>query len=426
MRVFAAVAEEVVSCGYANASVTSLAGRAGITRGAFYKFYPDLEECVLAAFDHFAGEVVAVVRGAVEAGRPGEADTDALRATVGFARHNRATFLFVTDAAMTCGPRLAERRNLVIGQLCSSVEARWEESGGSDRVPDLPALLVIGGVIRYLGLALRRGPVKWEREESDLDAWIDAYRVPARERRRKDLPVRPEDLPSPAAGRGLGTRSPRLIAGRPEPSPAPTSAASERDRILQATADVVSERGYVAASVAEIAARAGVSREVFYTRFRSKRAALDAAVTLLFEQAIAAMGGAFFTAGAPWLQRIWDSSRALTSLLDSAPNFTHLAFVDAFSPDAESARRAEEFFLGFTIFLTQGSELAGSREVPRLAPKAITAAMIELGANRAAAGAVSDLPGLVPLGVVLTTAPYAGIRVANDFVEGQQNDTSPH
>ena len=38
--------------------------------------------------------------------------------------------------------------------------------------------------------------------------------------------------------------------------------------------------------------------------------------------------------------------------------------------------------------------------------------MIELGASRAAAGAVADLPGLVPLGVILTTAPYAGIEAA--------------
>jgi AcrR family transcriptional regulator len=190
---------------------------------------------------------------------------------------------------------------------------------------------------------------------------------------------------------------------------------------LRATAEVVSREGYAASAVAEIAAQAGVSREGFYRRFGSKRAALDAAVTALFEEAIAAMGGAYFGAGLPWLERIWESSRALTAVLDSAPELTHVAFIDAFAPDAASARRAEEFFLGFTIFLTEGAELARGHEPPRIASRAITAAMIELGASRAAAGAVSDLPGLVPLGVILTTAPYAGIEAATEFVEARQS-----
>jgi AcrR family transcriptional regulator len=46
--------------------------------------------------------------------------------------------------------------------------------------------------------------------------------------------------------------------------------ASQRQRILEAVLDVVGERGYVAATVADVTAAAGISRTTFYEQFRSK------------------------------------------------------------------------------------------------------------------------------------------------------------
>lgn len=47
-------------------------------------------------------------------------------------------------------------------------------------------------------------------------------------------------------------------------------AASQRRRMLVGIADAMAERGYVATSVADVIARAGVSRETFYQQFSSK------------------------------------------------------------------------------------------------------------------------------------------------------------
>lgn len=52
--------------------------------------------------------------------------------------------------------------------------------------------------------------------------------------------------------------------------------ASQRQRLLDAVLDVVGERGYAAATVADITAAAGVSRTTFYEQFRNK---LDAFLT---------------------------------------------------------------------------------------------------------------------------------------------------
>ncbi|MBB5913715.1 AcrR family transcriptional regulator [Nocardia transvalensis] len=56
--------------------------------------------------------------------------------------------------------------------------------------------------------------------------------------------------------------------------------ASQRDRILGAMADAMTENGYVGTSVAAIIKRAGVSRETFYEQFRSKEDCFEAAYEL--------------------------------------------------------------------------------------------------------------------------------------------------
>ncbi|MFG1790830.1 TetR/AcrR family transcriptional regulator [Nocardia sp. NPDC049149] len=53
--------------------------------------------------------------------------------------------------------------------------------------------------------------------------------------------------------------------------------ASQRERILIAMAEAMTENGYVGTSVAAILKRAGVSRETFYEQFRSKEACFEAA-----------------------------------------------------------------------------------------------------------------------------------------------------
>ncbi len=47
--------------------------------------------------------------------------------------------------------------------------------------------------------------------------------------------------------------------------------ASQRQRILDAVLDVVGERGYAAATVADVTTAAGVSRTTFYEQFRNKQ-----------------------------------------------------------------------------------------------------------------------------------------------------------
>lgn len=69
---------------------------------------------------------------------------------------------------------------------------------------------------------------------------------------------------------------------------------SQRGRLVAATADVVAERGYATATVAAIAASAGVSTKTFYEFFDNKEAAFLGAyetIDLVIERMIAAAAG---------------------------------------------------------------------------------------------------------------------------------------
>lgn len=67
---------------------------------------------------------------------------------------------------------------------------------------------------------------------------------------------------------------------------------NQRDRILDGLAEAMSERGFVATSVADVIRHAGVSRETFYQQFASKADAFDAALDIAWELLTAHLLGA--------------------------------------------------------------------------------------------------------------------------------------
>jgi AcrR family transcriptional regulator len=75
--------------------------------------------------------------------------------------------------------------------------------------------------------------------------------------------------------------------------PPQASAFLQRARLLDATARVVAEHGYAAATVSAIQARAGVSRRTFYDAFANKDAAVVAAFDVAARYAVPQLLGAF-------------------------------------------------------------------------------------------------------------------------------------
>ena len=417
-EILAAAVREVASRGYADATVMSIASSAGVTRAAFYGLFANKEQCALEAFRVAAARVNEQVAQALDGCPPTDADGRLLDAIVELARGEPEQFMFLTHGAMTGGHRLLELRTALVCELASRLESRRSDAPEDEPIPDLPALLVLGGVIRILGMALRRERPEWGRVAVEVRGWIDCYRVPSRLRRWKDLEPDALAIRAAATRAQMGVAPPQRPIRGVEGIPPDIGAKVQREQIVHATAAVVSATGYPDAKVAEIVAAAGVSREAFYRHFDGKQDAVDAAATLLFERCMAAMGGVYFASGKSWPERVWDSGSALTSVLAGAPSFTHLALIDSYAPDPASARRTDELLLSFTIFLADGVALRPDKRPPaKMIPQAITAAMVEMGALCASRGETAAMGGLVPLGVILTIAPYTGIEQANELVE---------
>jgi AcrR family transcriptional regulator len=64
--------------------------------------------------------------------------------------------------------------------------------------------------------------------------------------------------------------APRALPRGPHRLPGEVVARSQRGRLAEAVAQAVDEKGYTAVTVADIVARAGVSRTTFYENFRDK------------------------------------------------------------------------------------------------------------------------------------------------------------
>ena len=117
-------------------------------------------------------------------------------------------------------------------------------------------------------------------------------------------------------------------------------ARSQRGRILRAVADSVAAKGYAATSVAEVIARAGVSRSTFYELYDGKESAfLDAyaGIELVHRQLLDS-----FRAGLTPVEMVRGAVRAHLASLADEPAFAWMFFVEAVvaGPRILSRRRA--------------------------------------------------------------------------------------
>jgi AcrR family transcriptional regulator len=205
-----------------------------------------------------------------------------------------------------------------------------------------------------------------------------------------------------------------LAPGRPSISAAEV-ARNQRERILYATAEVASSKGYTATTIADIASAAGVDRRVFYGNFRDKQHAFLAVHELGFQQLMAVCASAFFS-GASWPERIWEGLRAGAHFNATYPVLSHIGYVEAHAVGSPAIQRVEDSHAAFTIFVQEGC-LHTSAPPPRSVLDAIAATIFEIGHRHARRRQMGRLPRLTPLATYVVLAPFLGRAGACDFIE---------
>jgi AcrR family transcriptional regulator len=423
-RLLKAIVEVAASDGYPQAKIAVIAERAGVSRATFYEQFEGKEEGFLLAYREQAERISSELGEAVTRGAPEEATHTLISAIVVFAEREPQVFGFLTHEAMLAGAAAQEERDRLLARLEACLDDARIRAAGDSLTPDLPARMLIGGVIRVLGMRMRRGEGRPTRLLPDLMTWTDLYNAPRKASTRTAVAPASELLRQHTQQTALALVTPQPLPRGRHRLPVTVVRRVQRERILHATAEATSKKGYADTTVADIVAAAGLSRAVFYAHLADKREASVEATKLFFQQAIAVMAAAFFTASGKWPEQVWASGRALTSFLATAPSFAHLVFIESYAPGPASARLTDDLFLGFTVFIDDGYRYRPeAAKVPRIASEAITGAILEIAASYTRRGRVAELPALLPLSSYLILAPFMGVQAANSFVDARMRGT---
>jgi len=177
---------------------------------------------------------------------------------------------------------------------------------------------------------------------------------------------------------------------------------SQRARLLQAATEAVAEQGYVKTTVADILARAGVSRATFYQLFSDKEDCFLAAykndadfvaavMTVQLEQLKA-------SGDLEPLERLDRVLEVYLTALRCAPALARVFLVEVYAagPAAIEQRRASlEQFVDIVAETHRGeSGVLGTRASQRFAAQAFVGAVSSLVTNAVGVGETENLPAL--------------------------------
>ncbi len=170
-------------------------------------------------------------------------------------------------------------------------------------------------------------------------------------------------------------------------------ARSQRQRMLSAIADAVSEHGYANTSVADVLRRAGVSRETFYEQFANKEecflAAYDDSANILLQTIHNASAAEPGTS----VEQQLDRPLALyLATLAGEPALARTFLVEVYAAGPAALARRAEVQTRFVDAVSGLLHVADGEQ--HFACEAIVAAVSALVTQRVCAGRTADIPKL--------------------------------
>jgi AcrR family transcriptional regulator len=412
-RLQKALVELVAEKGYAAVRIIDLAKLAHVSQPTFYSLFADKENLLLSAYEQIAARTARTVIGAYET--DGTRDQRVLAAMRAFAELAAAepdsTSLLVLGA-FGAGTKALERRRHTRGQLERGIYAR----DGTGAVPgDLTLKFVLGGIREVAAARLRDGRAgELGALASELSAWAACY--PGQLPEGLDAPATSRPLangaratpPSERARRAEG----RLPSGRSD-LPRQFIVKSQRERIVDATAAIVAEKGLAALTIPEIARRANVSHQTFYAIYASKDEAFLGAQKVGMHQALRVAVEAYEARAGDWPSAVAAGTGALIDYLASEPAHAHLTLVDTFAASPAALQIRDEGVHAFAAYLMPGYELAsGASSIPPIAAEAIAGGIWQVLYDYIDSECVEELPGTARQVAYLALVPFLGSEEA--------------
>ncbi len=434
-RLQTALIELIAQRGYQAVRILDLTKLARVSRPTFYSLYADKEELFLAAYDEIAQRTARTIMAAYETqGSPGERLRSAMRAFAELAAAEPEAVSLMVLGAFGAGPKALERRNHTLQALERSIGASRSASApraggakarkGRQKESDLTVKVILGGIREVTAARLRRGQAGTLPALSDeLAAWAESYPAKA-----------PAGLtPADATGRRASTKSAdehedgraglpaserarqaegRLPSGRHD-LPRQFIVKNQRERIVDATAAIVAEKGLQGLTIPEIARRANVSHQTFYEMYPTKDDAFLGAQKVGLHQALAIAVRAYEAQGDDWPMGVAAGIRALLDYLASEPAHAHLTVVDTFAASPLAIEIRDTGLHAFAAYLQPGYHYSSSsHSVPGIAPEAIAGGIWQVLHNHIEHERVEDIAGLAPQLVYVALAPFIGGKEA--------------
>jgi AcrR family transcriptional regulator len=203
-------------------------------------------------------------------------------------------------------------------------------------------------------------------------------------------------------------------------------ASNQRERILDAVADVASLAGYASMSVEGIIATAGVSRRTFYDHFADKQeaflAAYDAIVALLVERVQNA-----FLSNTTFAGRVRDCLAAFLTFLAIEPRFADMCIVEVLAAGPEAVERRNGVMRAMAgLIQAAAAELKEGQEPPPLTAETIVGGIYEVVYSRVLQGKTEDLPTELQHDLAYSMMlPYIGHAAARREAAKAPNVTMP-
>jgi AcrR family transcriptional regulator len=388
-RLFAAMVAVVAEKGYEATRVADLLELSGVSRSAFYEHFRDKEECLLGALGDFVapaiGSVVEAGQGQPSEERVREAFEKFIRMIVEQAPAARLCFVEIYAA----GPRAVEQVDRTADAFQAFVAETVARIPGRKEMPSELVRALTGGLRKVIHTRLYRG------EEEQLIAltpqmwdWALSYSGPPEPLRR------PRGRPPESSGRG---------------------AYDPAERILQALAAVVADKGYPTMTVGDVAARASISLSTFYANFADKEDAMLAAIDSGSSQMLATTLPAFRRA-VDWPHAVRGAFAAMLAFCAAEPAYTRLGAVDVYAAGGRALEQRDQVMAGLEMLLAPGYERRP--DVSPIAAEAIGGAIYSMIYDRVKGGSVEGVQEIGPLATYVALAPFLGAEEACAVANG--------
>jgi AcrR family transcriptional regulator len=199
--------------------------------------------------------------------------------------------------------------------------------------------------------------------------------------------------------------------------------ANQRQRILDAVADVVSIAGYQAMSVEDVVGAAGVSRRTFYDTFKSKDDAFLTAYEEIGAELLISIKDAY-DASTSFPEGVIACLRAFLEFVASVPHYADMCIVEVLAAGPSALARRNAVMKAMAELLQQGADtLEDGIRPPKLIAETIVGGFYEIVYSRVLQGKTAELPELLPDLAYSMMQPYVGHVKAERMVAQLRGET---